>query len=64
MDFKFIEFHERRASRGAEAARVEVIDGEDSGWIWMSRVDIRRNIRAFGQHPELLKALEAYGNAA
>jgi len=57
LQFKFIEFNERRAMRGAEAARVEV-DGE---WLWMSKSDIKKNIKAFGNHPELQKALAAYG---
>lgn len=56
-DFKFVEFNPRRKKqRGAEAARVEA-DGE---WMWMSKNDIKNNIRDFGPHPELLKALEAY----
>ena len=54
--FEFIEFNPRRKSRGAEAARVSA-DGE---WLWMSRRDIENNIRDFGRHPELLKALESY----
>lgn len=65
LHFTFIEFHQRRAMRGAEAARVEVIDPEDPdggpGWLWMSRKDIRANIAQHGDHPELLKALAAYG---
>jgi len=55
-DFKFIEINPRRKARGIEAARVEV-DGE---WMWMSKYDIEANMRDFGQHPELLKALESY----
>jgi hypothetical protein len=55
-EFKFVEFNHRRKLRGVEAARVEV-DGE---WLWMSKRDIKLNIRDFGPHPELLKALEAY----
>jgi hypothetical protein len=54
--FKFIEFNDRRRFRGANAARVEA-DGE---WLWMSKRDIQLNIRDFGPHPELLKALERY----
>jgi hypothetical protein len=54
--FGFIEFNPRRKSRGAEAARVSA-DGE---WLWMSKRDIQNNIRDFGPHPELLKALESY----
>lgn len=55
-EFEFIEFNPRRMARGAEAARV-ACDGE---WLWMSKRDIELNIRDFGQHPELLKALEGY----
>lgn len=54
--FKLIQFNPRRFERGAEAARVEV-NGE---WFWMSRNDIEANIKAFGEHPELLKARQAY----
>lgn len=65
LQFKFIEFNERRALRGKEAARVEVTDPEDpedgSGWLWMSRKDIKLNIRDHGDSPELQKALAAYG---
>ena len=57
--FKFIEFNERRAMRNAEAARVEV--DPDGGWLWMSRKDIKNNIKTFGDNPELQKALKAYG---
>jgi len=55
-DFKFIEFNPRRKMRGADAARVEV----DGSWLWMSKRHIQLNIRDFGPHPELLKALESY----
>lgn len=61
LQFKFIEFNPRRAMRGAGASRVEVIDGADTGWLWMSRKDIKTNIRWHGEHLELLKALAAYG---
>jgi hypothetical protein len=56
-EFKFIEFNPRRKSRGAAAARVEV----DGDWLWMSKRDVELNIRDFGQHPGLLKAMESYG---
>jgi len=55
--FKFIEYNQRRDLRGADAARVEV----DGDWLWMSKKDIKNNIRDFGNHPELQKALAAYG---
>lgn len=60
MDFKFIEFNPRRALRGAEAARVAVIENGEEDWLWMSKRDIANNIKQFGQHPELLKAKLAY----
>jgi hypothetical protein len=55
-DFVFVEFNPRRKSRGAKAARVSV----DGDWLWMSKCDIRNNIKEFGPHPELLKALSQY----
>jgi len=58
-DFRFIEFNPRRKARGVEAARVAV--SNDGEWLWMSVKDIRNNIREFGDHPELQKALAAYG---
>lgn len=54
--FLFIEFNPRRKARGVEAARVEA----NGDWLWMSKRDIELNIRDFGPHPELLKALECY----
>ena len=61
MDFRFIEFNPRRAQRGAEAARVGIIeDGEEEQWIWMNKRDIAKNIMTFGKHPELVKAYDAY----
>lgn len=60
--WRFIEFNPRRAMRGAEAARVEI---DPSGeWVWMSKRDIKLNIRDFGHHAELQKALNAYGEKA
>jgi hypothetical protein len=56
MQWKFIEFNPRRAARGAEAARMEV-NGE---WIWCSLKDLKNNVREFGEHPELQKAIAAY----
>ena len=44
--------------RGADAARMQVDD--DGDWLWMSKRDLQRNIKDFGPHPELLKALEHY----
>lgn len=59
MHWRFIEFNERRAMRGAPAARVEV--DPDGEWLWMDRRDIKNNARDFGDHPELQKAITAYG---
>lgn len=57
--WRLVEFNDRRAMRGADAARVEIEpDGE---WLWMSKRDIKMNIKEFGDHPELQKALAAYG---
>lgn len=59
MHWRFIEFNPRRALRNAEAARVEI--HPDGDWLWMSKKDIQKNIKEFGSHPELQRALEAYG---
>ena len=62
MEFRFIEFNYRRYARGADAARVAIIeDGKDVDWLWMSKRDIAKNMMAFGRHPELAKAHAAYG---
>ncbi|WP_447956537.1 hypothetical protein [Vreelandella sp. EE7] len=61
--FQFIEFNPRRKMRGAEAARVEVIHSEgDHEELWMSPRDLRANIKLYGQHEALTKALAAYQN--
>lgn len=60
-EFRFVEYNPRRAMRGADAVRVAVIENGEECWLWMSRTDIRKNIMIFGRHPELVKALEAYG---
>lgn len=59
--WRLVEFHARRAMRDAPAARVEV--DPDGEWLWMTPRDIRLNIRDYGDHPELRKALAAYGCA-
>lgn len=63
MKFKLIEFKQIRHIRGADAARVECIDdGEKNGnWLWMSVKDLKANIREFGAHHDLIKALNHYG---
>ena len=65
--FRFLDFNPRRRQRRAAAARVEVIpsilhqDDEPSFWVWMTERDVRKNIKEFGPHPELMKALQSYG---
>ena len=62
IQWRFIEFNDRRAMRGAPAARVEVdANGE---WLWMTTKDIRANIKEHGDHPDLQKALAAYKGKA
>lgn len=60
LDFKLIEFNDCRHARGADAARVEVIDNGEKEWLWMSKRDIAKNMMAFGRHPELVKAYNKY----
>lgn len=58
--FQLTDFNHRRLARGVEAARVDyVIDGRE-GWVWMSKSDVEKNIREFGELPGLLMAREAY----
>lgn len=63
LSFRFEEYNPRRAFRGAPAARVWVDyhDGTGEDWLWMDAKDIQKNIKKFGAHPDLLKALDAYG---
>jgi len=60
IEFRFIEFNDRRWVRGAEAARVAVIEDGEEDWLWMSKRDVSLNIKEFGPHPELVKAQLAY----
>lgn len=60
LTFRFIEFNPRRASRGAPAARVEVLGDGCDYWLWMTPRDIRKNIAAHGDCAELQKALNSY----
>lgn len=62
--FSFYEFNPRRAARGAEAVRMEVFNPDGSiELLWMSELDVRRNMMAFGPCTELDKALAAYRDA-
>ena len=56
--FKFIEFNPRRAARGAPAARVEV----NGDLVWMSAVDLKKNVAIFGPLAAFTQAIEAYKN--
>ncbi len=60
IEFRFIEFNDRRWMRGAEAARVAIIEDGQEDWIWMNKRDIAMNIKEFGPHAELVKARLAY----
>lgn len=61
VTFKFVEFNPRRHFRGAEAARVEVLeDGEPCGLLWMSERDLKLNIAEFGDSEDLQQALAEY----
>ncbi len=59
---EFHEYNERRAMRGAEAARFNIhYDDGDSGPLWMSKRDIVKNIALFPEFcEELNKGLKAY----
>ena len=56
IEFRLLRFSPRRNLRGAPAAEVEV----NGVPMWMTRKDIRENIKLFGEHKELWKAMEAY----
>lgn len=56
IPFRLVRFNPRRSLRGAPAAEVQT----SSGLLWMSRADIRNNLRDFGDDQELWKAMEAY----
>ena len=60
IEFRFIEFNPRRAMRGADAARVAVLEDGEGDWLWMSKRDIAANLKQFGPSDELLKAKLAY----
>jgi len=57
--WRLVDFNQTRHFRGRPAAKVEV--DPNGTWLWMTARDVRLNIRDFGDHPELRKALQAYG---
>jgi hypothetical protein len=56
--FELIEFNTRRLARGAEAAKVRI--DRDGNWLWMSKRDLKLNIKEFGPHAVLVHALKCY----
>jgi hypothetical protein len=58
----FSEFNPRRAARGAEAARFDIVEANgEEYWLWMARSDIRKNMMQFPHcKDELQKGLDAY----
>jgi len=59
--FIFETFNQHRLARGADAARVLVIDEDGDEWsLWMSEADIRGNVQEFGPHYGLLVAARHY----
>jgi hypothetical protein len=61
MKFRLYEFNDRRYGRGADAARVEVVqDDGDRDLLWMSKQDIKKNVMLFGPHLGLLDAARHY----
>ena len=56
--FEFIVFNQRRAERGAQAARVEV----NGDLVWMSVADLKKNVAIFGPLAAFVEAIEAYKN--
>lgn len=64
MQVTFNAFNKRRAMRGAEAVEFEITDDEGDNYsLWMSKQDIKRNLKAFPEcAAELNKGLAAYGN--
>ncbi len=63
MEITFTEFNKIRNVRGKEAARFDIVeDSGESYWLWMSKQDIKRNLKTFPEcAAELKKGLAAYG---
>lgn len=62
MQITFIEFNVVRNARMADAARFDIVDDEgESYWLWMSKIDIKRNIKIYPEcKAELEKGLSRY----
>ena len=61
MNFRLMEFNSVRLGRGADAAKVGIVqDDGERDWLWMSKQDIKKNVMLFGPHLGLLQAAAAY----
>lgn len=61
MKFRLMEFNNVRLGRGADAAKVSIVNDEgERDWLWMSKQDIKKNVMLFGPHMGLLQAAAAY----
>ena len=58
--FSFYRFNRRRMMRGAEAVQVEVCDDETSYILWMSKKDLKNNIKLYGEREAFTRGLECY----
>jgi len=60
--FEFVAFNRRRKLRGEDAAQIRVTYpyGEKET-LWMSSLDLQKNVDQFGKSVALLEAMEAYG---
>ena len=64
MQITFNAFNKRRAMRGVEAVEFDIIDDECGNYcLWMSKQDIKLNLKTFPEcTAELNKGLAAYGH--
>lgn len=60
LEVTFLEFKPTRAFRGAPAASFAVENQGIAHRLWMDSEDIAANLQILGQHPELVKGLNAY----
>ena len=61
MNFRLMEFNSVRLGRGADAAKVSIVqDDGERDWLWMSKQDIKKNVMLFGPHMGLLEAAQRY----
>lgn len=61
FSFVLARYNPRRNARGAEAAELQVLqDGKPIDLVWMSKADIKANLKLFPNDTGLLAAVEAY----